>query len=151
MFHESLNWAAVHCLPAIFVCENNQYGLSTHIDKTTALGAVYQRAAAYGMPGVRVDGNNVSEVHAAMQEAVRRARAGEGPTLIEALTFRHIGHSMRYDRWQPPQQRCPDSSLCVGCSSAYPEPRSASSESHIAPLLPSLAGPFCSLLFPSFR
>ena len=85
IFHESLNLAAVWRLPVLFVCENNQYALSTSYRHTTAIDVGRRpRAAAYGIPGVRIDGNDVLAVHAALGEAVARARAGEGPSLIEA-------------------------------------------------------------------
>ena len=90
-FHESLNLASVWKLPVIFVCQNNEWGEHTAYDKTSNV-AVADRAAAYGMPGERVDGNDPFAVYAAAHEAVRRARAGEGPTLIEAMTYRFHGH-----------------------------------------------------------
>jgi len=93
--HESLNLAAVWKLPIVYVCENNQYALSTATRRTTAGESIAARAAAYAIPGVRVDGNDVLAVHAAVATAVARARAGEGPTLIEAVTYRWGGHSMR--------------------------------------------------------
>jgi 2-oxoisovalerate dehydrogenase E1 component len=95
VFHESLNLAAVWKLPVIFVCENNQYALSTSYRQTTAVPQVAQRAPAYGIPGVTVDGNDVAEVYLVAMEAVERARRGEGPTLIEAMTYRWGQHSMR--------------------------------------------------------
>lgn len=91
--HESLNLAGVWRLPAVFVIENNLYGEYSPIAATTADPRLADRAAVYGMPGVRVDGNDVLAVRAAAGEAVRRARAGEGPTLIEAMTYRQQGHS----------------------------------------------------------
>ena len=90
-FHESLNLAAVWKLPVIFVCQNNEWGEHTHFDKTSNV-PVADRAAAYGMPGVRVDGNDPFEMYAVANEAIARARAGEGPTLIEAMTYRFFGH-----------------------------------------------------------
>jgi len=93
--HESLNLAAVWKLPIIFLCENNQYALSTSSRRTIAGESIAGRAAGYGIPGVRVDGNDVLAVHATVRTAVARARAGEGPTLVEALTYRWGGHSMR--------------------------------------------------------
>ena len=95
VFHESLNLAAVWKLPVIFVCENNQYALSTSYRQTTAVPQVAQRASAYGIPGVTIDGNDVAEVHLVALEAIERARRGEGPTLIEAMTYRWGQHSMR--------------------------------------------------------
>jgi pyruvate dehydrogenase E1 component alpha subunit len=91
-FHEALNMAAALCLPVIFVCENNQFGMSTPFSYHSKNKTVSQRAAAYDMPGVRVDGNDPVAVRDSAREAVLRARAGEGPTLIECLTWRHHGH-----------------------------------------------------------
>jgi len=93
--HESMNLAAVWKLPIIFLCENNQYALSTSFARTTAGESIAARASAYSIPGVRVDGNDVLAVYEAVRTAVARARAGEGPTLIEAVTYRWGGHSMR--------------------------------------------------------
>ena len=92
-FHESLNMAAVWKLPVIFVCENNQYGMSTSIERSTAVARIAERAAAYSMPGLTVDGNDFNAITEAVDAAVRRARAGEGPSLIESLTYRWRGHS----------------------------------------------------------
>ncbi|MEV8641968.1 thiamine pyrophosphate-dependent dehydrogenase E1 component subunit alpha [Mesorhizobium ciceri] len=92
-FHEALNMAAVWKLPVIFVCENNGYGMSTSTARSTAVKNIAERAAAYSMPGVIVNGNIFSEVAEASHQAVARARAGEGPTLIESKTYRHRGHS----------------------------------------------------------
>lgn len=92
-FHEALNMAAIWKLPAIFVCENNLYGEYSPIANTTPIEQLVTRADSYGMPGVQIDGNDVHVVHAAISEAVARARAGEGPTFVEALTYRHKGHS----------------------------------------------------------
>lgn len=92
-FHESLNLAAIWKLPVIFVCENNLYGEYSPLATTTPIERLADRAASYGMPGARIDGNAVLEVHAAVSGAAERARAGEGPTLIEAMTYRHKGHS----------------------------------------------------------
>jgi TPP-dependent pyruvate/acetoin dehydrogenase alpha subunit len=91
--HEAMNMAAVWRLPVLFVCENNLYGASTHVNEAVAVENVADRAAAYGMPGVIVDGNDVLAVQAATREAVERARAGGGPTLIECKTYRLCGHS----------------------------------------------------------
>jgi pyruvate dehydrogenase E1 component alpha subunit len=91
--HEAMNLAAVWRLPVIFVCENNLYGASTPVSQVVATEHVADRAAAYGMPGVIVDGNDVLEVARVTQQAVDRARRGEGPTLIEAKTYRLCGHS----------------------------------------------------------
>jgi pyruvate dehydrogenase E1 component alpha subunit len=93
-FHEALNLAAVWKLPVIFVCENNLYMEFTPISSVTAVPhPAADRAPAYGLPSLLVDGNDVEAVYALMREAVGRARAGEGPSLIEALTYRHKGHS----------------------------------------------------------
>ncbi|WP_412050751.1 thiamine pyrophosphate-dependent dehydrogenase E1 component subunit alpha [Hoeflea sp. Naph1] len=92
-FHEALNMASVWKLPVVFVCENNKYGMSTSIERSTAVKNISERAVAYSMPGVTVDGNDLSAVTEAVDTAVARARAGEGPTLVENLTYRWRGHS----------------------------------------------------------
>ena len=92
-FHESLNMASVWKLPVVFFCENNQYGMSMSVQRSTAIKNIAQRAAAYSMPGITVDGNNFADVAGASFEAVVRAREGEGPSLIEAKTYRWRGHS----------------------------------------------------------
>ncbi|WCT73029.1 thiamine pyrophosphate-dependent dehydrogenase E1 component subunit alpha [Sphingomonas naphthae] len=91
-FHESLNLASVWKLPVIFLCSNNRWGEHTAYGKTTPVARISDRAAAYGMAGIHVDGNDPLAMYAAAREAVERARAGEGPTLIEAMTFRFHGH-----------------------------------------------------------
>nr|WP_244643784.1 thiamine pyrophosphate-dependent dehydrogenase E1 component subunit alpha [Alsobacter metallidurans] len=96
-FHEGLNMASIWKLPVIFVCENNNYGMSTSTERSTAVRDVATRAAAYAMPGVVVDGNRLADVADASFEAVERARRGLGPTLIENKTYRIRGHS-RSDR-----------------------------------------------------
>src|SRR5688572_24905689 len=93
-FHEALNMAAVWKAPVIFVCENNQYMEYTPIGEVTAVPRpAADRASAYGLEPIVVDGNDVESVHAIADKAISRARAGEGPSLIEALTYRHGGHS----------------------------------------------------------
>jgi pyruvate dehydrogenase E1 component alpha subunit len=92
-FHESLNLAAVWRLPVVVVIENNHYGEYSPLAATTAISRLCERAVSYGIPGVLVDGNDLSAVRAVAVEAYARARAGEGPTLIEADTYRHEGHS----------------------------------------------------------
>jgi len=92
-FHESLNMASIWKLPVVFFCENNQYGMSGSVKKMTNVEKLSIRAVAYGMPGVTIDGNDIFEVMDATDEAVKRARAGEGPTFIEAVTYRYKGHS----------------------------------------------------------
>ena len=92
-FHESLNLASLWKLPVIFVCENNQYAVSVPFHQASATRTVAERAAAYAMPGVLVDGMDVLAVLQASQDAVERARRGEGPTLIECSTYRFVGHS----------------------------------------------------------
>ncbi|MEM8786783.1 MAG: thiamine pyrophosphate-dependent dehydrogenase E1 component subunit alpha [Pseudomonadota bacterium] len=96
-FHEGLNIASVWKLPVVFVCENNKYGMSTSTEKSTAVASIADRAAAYGMPGLSVDGNDFSAVAEAVEDAAARGRTGEGPSLIEAMTYRQRGHS-RSDR-----------------------------------------------------
>ena len=92
-FHEAVNLAAIWKLPVIFLCENNKYGMSFSTEKSMAVETIAERSAAYGFPGVTVDGNDVEAVNEAVATAVERARAGEGPTLVEALTYRWKGHS----------------------------------------------------------
>ena len=92
MWHESLNLAAIWDLPVIFVLENNQYAVSTPIRDSARVEHLSSRAAGYGIPGFTVDGNDAAVVYGAMQEPIRRARAGEGPSLVECMTFRHGGH-----------------------------------------------------------
>jgi pyruvate dehydrogenase E1 component alpha subunit len=92
-FHESLNMASIWTLPVVFVCENNKYGMSMDIAKAMAVANVADRAAAYAMPGVVVDGNDLPAVAAASRVAVARARGGGGPTLVECKTYRLRGHS----------------------------------------------------------
>jgi len=91
-FHESLNLASIWKLPVVFVCQNNRYGEHTKYEKTTPVDQLSKRAIGYGMPGVTVDGNDPFAMYAAAHEAIARARDGEGPTLIEAITFRFNGH-----------------------------------------------------------
>ncbi len=116
VFHESLNCASIYKLPVIFICENNQYAISTHISHSMAVKDMADRAIGYGMPGKVVDGNDVLEVYRATQQAVERARAGEGPSLLECKTYRWRGHTEmnppkeyrvsgdEYDAWL---ERCP--------------------------------------------
>lgn len=92
-FHEALNMAALWRVPAVFVCENNGYGVTTSIARAGAQPDIAARAAAYAMPGTAVDGQDVLAVHAAVTQAAARARAGEGPSLIEARTYRYAHHS----------------------------------------------------------
>ena len=93
VFHESLNLAGAWGLPVVYICENNMYGMSGPFSKACAIENVADRAPGYNMPGVIVDGMRVLEVKRAVHEAVERARAGGGPTLIEAKTYRYRGHS----------------------------------------------------------
>lgn len=92
-FHEALNMAAVWKLPVVFVCENNKYGMSTSTERSTAVKNIAERAASYAMPGVTVDGNDFSAVTEAVDAAMERARAGDGPSLVENVTYRWRGHS----------------------------------------------------------
>ena len=96
-FHETLNMASIWNLPVIFLCENNQYAMSMSVNRAFNIDFISQRACSYGIPGVTIDGNDFLAVYDAVSTAADRARAGEGPTLIESLTYRWRGHS-RSDR-----------------------------------------------------
>ena len=91
-FHESLNLASVLKLPVVFVCENNLYAQSTHVGRSSAVPRVADRAPAYAMPGITIDGNDVALVYGCVQDTVGRARAGGGPSLVECETYRWVGH-----------------------------------------------------------
>jgi TPP-dependent pyruvate/acetoin dehydrogenase alpha subunit len=103
-FHEAMNWAGVQKLPVVFVLENNQYAYSTPLDKQFAVDPV-QRAAAYGFAGVTVDGNDVEAMFESTRAARERALAGEGPTLIEAVTMRMHGHAAHDDMKYVPKEQ----------------------------------------------
>ncbi|NMC46857.1 MAG: thiamine pyrophosphate-dependent dehydrogenase E1 component subunit alpha [Chloroflexi bacterium] len=92
-FHESLNMASIWNLPVIYLCENNLYAMSTPFDQAFKIEEISQRAIAYGIKGLTIDGNDVFAVHKAVRQAAERARKGDGPTLIEAITYRWRGHS----------------------------------------------------------
>lgn len=92
-FHEAANLAAIWKLPVILVCENNKYGMSSSTELAFAIDHLSERGLGYGIPGYTVDGNNVAAVYEATEAAVKRARAGEGPTLLEFVTYRWKGHS----------------------------------------------------------
>lgn len=92
-WHEALNFAGIHKLPVVFICENNGYAISVPQSKQMAIKNVADRAAGYGFPGVVVDGNDVLACYEVTKQAIERARRGEGPTLIEAKTFRIVPHS----------------------------------------------------------
>jgi pyruvate dehydrogenase E1 component alpha subunit len=96
-FHEAMNFAGVFQLPAVFVCQNNQWAISLPRSRQTRSETIAQKAIAYGMPGIQVDGNDVLAVHSAAKEAVDRARAGGGPSLIESLTYRMTMHTTSDD------------------------------------------------------
>lgn len=96
-FHESVNFAGVYKSPVIFLCENNQWAISTPFSRQTSSPSIAHRAVGYGIAGIQVDGNDVLAVLVAHREAIERARAGDGPTLIEALTFRMDVHTTADD------------------------------------------------------
>jgi pyruvate dehydrogenase E1 component alpha subunit len=103
-FHEAMNWAGVQKLPVVFVLENNQYAYSTPLDKQFAVDPV-ERAAAYGFVGLTVDGNDAEAMFEATREARTRALAGDGPTLIEAVTMRMHGHAAHDDMKYVPKEQ----------------------------------------------
>ncbi|WP_305044229.1 pyruvate dehydrogenase (acetyl-transferring) E1 component subunit alpha [Geoalkalibacter sp.] len=94
VFHEAMNMAALYRVPVVFVCENNMYGIGTSVTRASAVEQLYKKSCAYETPGVKVDGMDVLKVYEAVRQAAARARAGEGPTYIEALTYRFRGHSI---------------------------------------------------------
>jgi len=105
-FHEGVNMGSIWSLPIVYVIENNRYSASTPIAQTTRVKNLSDRAAAYGIPGVTIDGNDVLAVYETASEAITRARTGQGPTLLEALTYRITGHSRRDQcNYQPEDER----------------------------------------------
>lgn len=105
-FHEGVNMGAIWSLPVVYVIENNRYSASTPIAQMARVKNLAERAAAYGIPGATIDGNDVLTVYETAREAVERARGGEGPTLIEAVTYRITGHSRRDPaNYQPKEER----------------------------------------------
>jgi TPP-dependent pyruvate/acetoin dehydrogenase alpha subunit len=103
-WHEGLNFAAVHRLPVVFICNNNQYAYSTPLELQMAVKDVADRAAAYAIPGAVIDGNDVLAVCVAARQAIERARSGLGPTLLECKTFRMTGHSAHDDAGYVPKE-----------------------------------------------
>src|SRR5881296_559939 len=103
-WHEGLNFAAVMRLPVVFICNNNQYAYSTHVSRQMKVERVSDRARGYGMPGESQDGNDVRVVYDAVGRGVDRARRGDGPTLLEFLTFRMTGHSAHDDAGYVPKR-----------------------------------------------
>jgi pyruvate dehydrogenase E1 component alpha subunit len=111
MFHEGLNMAAVWKLPAVFIVENNRYGMGTAVHRASAVSNIAEKAAAYNMPAVQIDGNDLETVYYTVREISERARSGAGPQFIEMMTYRTRGHSMgdpqRYrsktevEEWKP--------------------------------------------------
>ena len=97
-FHESVNLAAIWKLPVVFLCENNQYAVSSSFKKMVASDNISDRSAAYNIPGVLVDGQDVIAMYEAVSEAVARARSGQGPSLIEGRTYRYYDHSLGLGR-----------------------------------------------------
>ena len=144
-FHESLNMASIWKLPVVFVIENNQYGEYSPLAATTPISQLSQRADSYGMPSRSVDGNDVVAVRAAMNDAVAHARQGLGPTLIEASTYRQVGHSRERSGRLPTRRRTSSSAgwprtRFLGfptpwCPTGSRATRSTQSKHQLAPLL----------------
>jgi pyruvate dehydrogenase E1 component alpha subunit len=103
-FHEGLNLAAILKLPVIFICNNNLYAIDTPVERVVLVKDIALRAQGYGMPGKTIDGNDVLEVYNTVQEAIKRARSGEGPTLIECKTYRIRPHCERYPDNRPQEE-----------------------------------------------
>ncbi len=104
-FHEAVNLAATWKLPVVFICENNLYGISVSIKKACSLDSLANRSTGYGIPGVCVDGNDVLAVRKAANEAVKRARKGEGPSFLECQTYRWLGHFTADDgKYRPAEE-----------------------------------------------
>jgi TPP-dependent pyruvate/acetoin dehydrogenase alpha subunit len=104
-FHEAINLASAFDLPIVYVCENNLYAVGTRQSKVRKIEDIADRGAAYGIPGLTIDGNNVIAVYEAVREAVNRARAGEGPTIIECKTYRWRTHfEGEPDTYRPPEE-----------------------------------------------
>jgi len=143
-FHEALNLAAVWDLPIVFICENNQYGMGTSIERASAVPEMRQKAEGYGLPNARVDGMELLAVQAATATAIAHARSGKGPYFLESLTYRYRGHSMgdpeRYRkqdevrRWQAddPLGKFEKVLLEAGVSQAEIEQRETTAEATIA-------------------
>jgi len=105
-FHEGVNMGAIWNLPVIFACENNQYGASTHFEKVTRMKSVVERSSGYGIISQTVDGNDILAVYEATRRAAQECRAGNGPVLLELLTYRSVGHSRRDTcNYQPVEER----------------------------------------------
>ena len=101
--HEGMNFAAIHDLPVVFFCENNKYAISVPLAKQMAVDSVAGRAEGYGMPGIAIDGSDVTAVYEATSEAAARARRGDGPTVVEAMVERYLPHTSDDDdsRYRP--------------------------------------------------
>lgn len=117
VFHESLSFAALHKLPVLFICENNFAATASPLDARRPIDNIFEHGKVFGIPGVRVDGNQLPEVYQAAQKAVERARGGNGPSLIEARTYRWMKHvgpeedktsgNRTPEEWEQWQQKCP--------------------------------------------
>jgi TPP-dependent pyruvate/acetoin dehydrogenase alpha subunit len=105
VFHESLNLAAIFHLPVLFILENNHYAVSTPIEDSALVKDISIRAEGYGIPGITLDGNDAVKIYESMDEPIRRARKGEGPTLIECNTYRHSGHHVNDPGLYMPKDR----------------------------------------------
>ncbi len=115
MFHEALNMAAVWKLPVVFLVENNMFGMGTAVERASAVADIYEKAQAYRMPATQIDGNDIELVYRTIKQFAERARRGEGPQMVEAMTYRFKGHSMgdpqRYRTKEEVEGRRPDDPL----------------------------------------
>lgn len=135
-FHESLNMASLWRLPVLFVCENNGYGMSVPVDRSTAAPSIARRAPAYSMSGQTCDGMDLLEIHARASEMIAAVRAGEGPALLELMTYRYCGHSKNDARVYRTREEEADweAKDCIRHTATYMKRALGFTDEHIAAL-----------------